>query len=41
MIAECCTVEAAEDGLEFDSNEIVYGEIRKNQAYNGYLFIKI
>lgn len=38
IIEECCTVDVAEDGLEFDPYEIEEEEIRKIQAYNGYRF---
>jgi len=38
VIADCCNVQIAEDGLEFESNDIEADEIRENQVYQGYRF---
>jgi len=38
VIADCCNVQVAEDGLQFESNDIEADEIRENQVYQGYRF---
>src|SRR6056297_924915 len=38
VIADCCNVPVAEDGIEFESNNIEADEIRENQVYQGYRF---
>lgn len=38
VIAYCCNVQVAEDGLEFHSYDIEADEIRENNVYQGYRF---